>query len=45
VTLVFVGLLVVAKLFVVVDARVVNLCDIPESHVNVLPFAIVATNT
>jgi hypothetical protein len=45
VTLVAVGLLVVAKPDVDVDALVVSLAAIDASHVNVLPFAIVAINT
>jgi len=45
VTLVAVGLLPVAKPDVVVDALVVNLAVIDASHVNVLPFAIVAIRT
>ena len=40
-----VGLLVVVKPTVSVAALVVNLFAAVESHVNVLPFAIVATNT
>ena len=45
VTLVAVGLFVVENPDVVVDALVVSLAVISEFHVNVLPFAIVATNT
>ena len=45
VTLVAVGLFPVAKPDVVVDALVVNLAVIDASHVNVLPFAIVAIRT
>ena len=45
VVLVAVGLFVVANPDVLVEARVDNLAAIEESQVNVLPFAIVATNT
>ena len=45
VTLDAVGLFPVAKPDVVVDALVVNLAVIDASHVNVLPFAIVAIRT
>ena len=45
VTLVAVGLLVVSKPDVVVEALVDNLAVIPAFHVKVFPFAIVATNT
>ena len=43
--LVAVGLFVVWKSVVFIEARVVNRAAIPEFHVNVLPFAIVAINT
>ena len=45
VTLVAVGLFVVAKPEVDVEALTLNLAASPAFHVNVLPFAIVATNT
>ena len=45
VTLVAVGLFVVANPDVDVDALTVNGSVAPAFHVNVLPFAIVATNT
>ena len=40
-----VGFPVVTKSVVVVDALTLNLAASPAFHVNVLPFAIVATNT
>ena len=45
VTLVAVGLLDVEKPDVVVEALTLSLAASPAFHVNVLPFAIVATNT
>ncbi len=45
VILLAVGLLLVSKLVVVVDARLFNADAAPPFHVNVLPFAMVAINT
>src|SRR6056300_1009726 len=45
VTLLAVGLLVVSNANVVVDALVTSLAASPAFHVNVFPFAIVATRT